>query len=395
MTRRNTEQLSKNVYWIGIRDWNRRLFDALIPLPEGTTYNSYLVMGDAKRAVIDTVNPGFEKVWEQKMRMHADPEEIDYVIMNHAEPDHAGSIPHIMAINGRAKLVATATGAKMAENFFGIPHERIRVVRHFETLELGEKTLQFVEAPMLHWPETMFTYLKEDKILFPCDFFGLHVAKGVYSDEVPDMLVWAQRYFGEIMMPFAGMAQKALEKIKNLDINMIAPSHGPVHKDTRPILESYRRWCQGETRPKVTIVYATMWNSTEKMIQPLAEELASEGVEVSLHNLAFADIANIAKDLVDSRALVLGSPTVLGGAHPLAVYAAYLVKALRPPAKYAVVLGSYGWGGGMIRHLQEVLGPTKMEIIAALEINGPPTERDIQKISEYGKLLADKVKAVG
>jgi len=393
MNWRNITKLSEGVNWVGVRDWNRRLFDALIPLPKGTSYNAYLVIGKDKKALIDTVNPGFEKEWEEKIRKLADPSEIDYVIMNHAEPDHAGTIPYIMKMNTKAKLVTTSKGAKMAQVFYKVPEERIIAVKDQEIIDLGGKTLRFIEAPMLHWPETMFTYLQEDKILFPCDFFGSHLAKGQYDDEVEDLLVHAQRYWGEIMMPFSVMAKKALEKIKNLEIKVIAPSHGPIHRNPERIRNAYDKWANGETRQKAIIVYVTMWNSTEKMIQTIADTLASEGIEIALYNLALSDIGDVAKDLVDSRAIVLGAPTVLGGAHPLAVYATYLVKALKPPLKFAVVLSSYGWGGGTIKQVQEVIGPSKMEIVGALEINGPPTENDISKIIEMGKTLAKKIKA--
>jgi flavorubredoxin len=391
MSWRNVAQLSEGIYWVGVRDWNRKLFDALIPLPNGTTYNAYLVVGKNKKALIDTANPGFERELEEKIRKVVDPATIDYVVMNHAEPDHAGSIPHIMSINTKAKIVATAKGAKMAQVFYRVPEERIVMVHDHESIDLGGKTLQFIEAPMLHWPETMFTYLKENNTLFPCDFFGSHVARGMYDDEVEDLLTYAQRYFGEIMMPFNAMAQKAMEKIRDLKIEMIAPSHGPIYKNPKRIIDAYKKWVNGETKRKAIIVYVTMWNSTEKMIQPLAETLMAEGIEVALYNLVVADIGDIAKDLVDSRAIVLGAPTVLGGAHPLAVYATYLVKALRPPLKYGAVLSSYGWGGGAVKHVQEILGPTKMEIVGAMEINGPPSDSDTKKIVELGKTLAEKI----
>ena len=392
MNWRNVTQISEDVHSVGVRDWNRRLFDALIPLPNGTTYNSYLITGDNKKALIDTVNPGFEKEWEEKIRKITDPSEIDYVIMNHAEPDHAGAIPYIMSINSKAKLVTSSKGAKMAQTFYKVPQERIIAVKDQEAISLGGKTLHFIEATMLHWPETMFTYLQENKILFPCDFFGSHVASGVYDDELEDLIVHAQRYFGEIMMPFRPMAQKALEKIKDLKIEIIAPSHGPMYRNPERILNAYKKWANGETKQKATIVYVTMWNSTEKMVQPMVETLAAEGVEVALHNLTVADIGDVAKDLVDSKAIVLGAPTVLTGMHPLAVYAAYLVKALRPPVKFGVVLSSYGWGGGTLRHAQEILSPSKIEVVGAMEVNGPPAEKDIVQIVEIGKNLAQKIK---
>ena len=214
----------------------------------------------------------------------------------------------------------------------------------------------------------------------------------MYDNEVEDLLVHAQRYFGEIMMPFRVMGQKAMEKLESLKINIIAPSHGPIHKNPNRILNAYKKWVYGETREKATIVYVTMWGSTEKMVKPMVDVLASEGIEVSLHNLVVADVGDIAKDLVDSKAIVLGAPTVLGGMHPLAVYASYLVKVLRPPLKFGVVLSSYGWGGGAVKHVEELLGGLKIEIAGALEINGPPTESDIGQVVELGKALAKKIK---
>ena len=392
MSWRNVTELAKGVYWVGIRDWNRRLFDALISLPRGTSYNSYLVIGNNKKALIDTANPGFEKELDEKIRKIADPAELDYVVMNHAEPDHAGSIPYIMSINERAKLVTSVQGAKMAKIFYKVPEERLLPVHDQETISLGDKTLRFIEAPMLHWPETMFTYLQEEKILLSCDFFGSHSAGGMYDDEIDDLLVLAQKYFGEIMMPFRSMGQKAMEKIKDLEIKMIGPSHGPVHRNPDRILNAYRKWVNGETKRKAIVVYVTMWRSTERMIKTVVETLASEGIETAVYDLTVSDLGEIAKDLVDSKAIVLGAPTVLGGLHPLAVHATYLTKALRPPLKFGLVLSSYGWGGGAVKHVQEILGSTKLDLVGAIEINGPPSEDDTRKISELATTLARKIR---
>ncbi len=194
------------------------------------------------------------------------------------------------------------------------------------------------------------------------------------------------------MMPFNIMGQKALEKIKDLPIDVIAPSHGPIHRNPARILDVYRKWSNGETKRKAIVVYVSMWGSTEKMIKPIVDTLTSEGIEVALYNLTVSDIGDVAKDLVDSRAIVLGAPTVLGGAHPLAVYATYLVKALKPPAKFGAVLSSYGWGGGAIKNIQEVLGPSKLEIVGALEINGPPSEENLKQVVDLGRTLAEKIK---
>jgi len=389
----DVREISGDVHWVGARDWDRRVFDALIPLPQGTTYNAYVVQGKEKTALVDTVNPGFEEELEAKIRQVTDPETLDYLIMNHAEPDHAGAIPHVMKLSKKASLVTTKKGAKMAQLYYGVPEERIIVVGDGDTIDLGGKTLRFVDAPWQHWPETMFTYLVENKVLFPCDFLGFHTAYGFYDDEVEEFVPFAQRYFGEIMMPFRKMGQKALEKIAELDVELIAPSHGPIHRNPERILELYRKWTAGETREKVIVAYVSMWRSTESMIKAMVEALMSEGLEVSLHNLVYADLGDVARDLVDSRAIVLGTPTVLGGMHPQAIYAAHLVKALRPPLQFGAVLSSYGWGGGAVKQAAEILEPTKIEVVGALEVNGPPTDETYDQISELGKQLSGKIKA--
>ena len=392
MEQYNIPLITKGVFSVGVKDWNRKLFDSLIPLPQGTTYNSYLITGKEKTALIDTVNPGFEKELVDRINEISDVKNLDYLIMNHAEPDHAGSIPYILEMNKKIVLVTSEKGAKMANTFYNVPEKRIKKVRDGDVLNLGDKTLKYIDAPWLHWPETMFTYLVENKILFPCDFFGAHTAQGTYDEDVEELIPFAQRYFGEIMMPFNNMGKKAMEKIKNLEIEFIAPSHGPIYKNPKKILDAYSRWTKGETRNKVIIVYVSMWKSTENMIKSMVEILREEGLELSIHNLAIADIGDIAKDLVDSRGIVLGAPTVLGGMHPLAVYASYLVKALRPPLKYGVVLSSYGWGGGALKHASEILSPMNLDVVGTLEINGPPSNENLQKIIEIGKKLSAKIK---
>jgi flavorubredoxin len=389
----NTPMLKEDVFYVGAKDWNRRLFDALIPLPQGTTYNAYLIKGKEKVALIDTVNPGFETELENRINNVSSASQIDYVIMNHAEPDHAGAIPHILAVNHKAKLVCTKIGAQAAQIYFRVPEERILVVKDNDSIELGGKTLKFIEAPMLHWPETMFTYLTQDKILFTCDFFGMHTAYGFFDDEVDELNSFAQRYFGEIMMPYRSLGLRAIEKIKNFEIEMIAPSHGPIHKNPKRILENYAKWTRGETKEKAILVYVSMWKSTEKMISQIADALLKKGVYVSIHNLANADLGEIAKDLVDARAIVLGTPTVLGKMHPLAVYAAHLVKVLKPPLKFGAVLTSYGWGKGALANAVELLGPTGLEVIGAMEVNGSPTESDLEKVRLIGEGLAEKIKS--
>lgn len=365
-------ELKRGVHWVGVKDWGRRLFDGLIPLPHGTSYNAYLVKGSAKTALVDSVNPGFEGELLDKIRIIADPAALDYVVMNHAEPDHAGSIPVVLAASPKAQLVLTAKGADMAARYFHVPNDRMQIVKDGDTLDLGGKTLRFVDAPFLHWPETMFTYVVEDKVLFPCDFLGAHTAAGVYDDEVADLAVRAQMYFGEIMMPFRKAGERAMKKLADLPIDLIAPSHGPLWRHPERILNLYRKWTAGETLPKVVLAYVSMWGSTERLVRIAAETLLDAGIHVAVHELAHVDVGDLAGDLVDARAIVLGAPTVLGGLHPAALNAVNLVKALRPPLRYAAVLSSYGWGGGALRQAGEILGPTGIEVVGAVEIHGAP-----------------------
>jgi len=391
MKTHNLPEISEGIYWVGSKDWNRTIFDSLIPLHHGTSYNAYLVKGKEKTALIDTVNPGFEKELVEKITQLINLSDLDYIVMNHAEPDHGNGILHLRDIT-KATIITSEKGAKMAEVYYGVPQERIKKVKDGDTVELGGKTLRFIDAPWLHWPETMFTYLVEDKILFPCDFFGAHVAAGLYDDEVDEIISYAKGYFGEIMMPFRNMGKKAIEKIDKLEIKMIAPSHGPIYKNPARILEVYRKWTDGETREKAILVYVTMYSATERMIEIMAETLLSEGIDVNIYNLACADLAGIATDLVDSRAIVFGAPVVLGGMHPLALYGAHLVKALKPPLKYGAILSSYGWGGVAIKQALEILGPTKIEVVGTLEVNGPPSLDNQKEVIRIGKELAGKIK---
>ncbi|MCX7750801.1 MAG: FprA family A-type flavoprotein [Candidatus Bipolaricaulota bacterium] len=384
-------EVREGIYWVGVKDWARRSFDGLIPLPHGTSYNAYLVRGATKTALVDTVNPGFEGELLAKLTEVTDPARLDYVIMNHAEPDHAGALPAVLAAAPRAEVVLTAKGAEMAVRLYRVPEDRMRLVKDGDALDLGGKTLQFVDAPFLHWPETMFTYAVEDKVLFPCDFFGTHTAEGLYDDEVVDLTVRAQMYFGAIMMPFRKAGERALEKLSSLPIELIAPSHGPLWRHPERVLTLYRRRTAGETLHKVVVAYVSMWGSTERLVRVAAEALLRQGVQVAVHELAHVDVSDLAGELVDARAIVLGAPTVLGALHPAALNAAHLVRTLRPPLRYAAVLSSYGWGGGALRQAGEIFGPTGIEVVGTVEVHGAPGPEDEARAGALARTLAAKV----
>jgi flavorubredoxin len=390
-----SKEIAPDVFWVGVKHHNRRLFDALIPLPYGTSYNAYLIVGSKKTALIDTVNPGFEKELLEKISERIDPAKIDYVIMNHAEPDHANAAKDVLAVAKNAKLVASAKGKEAAMMYFDIPVERITVVDESSKIDLGGKTLKFVDAPWLHWPETMFTYLEEDKILFPCDFFGSHLAVGeFYADEYgnENTLDMAKLYFAEIMMPFRRPGQTAVEKVKKLEPKMIAPSHGLIWREPKVILDEYAKWTSEKFQKKVMIAYVSMWGSTEKMVLALRDALVKRGVTVQVFDLPNTEIGHIAKELVDTPVVVVGAPTVLGGVHPVAAYATMLVKTLRAPTKYAAVLTSYGWSGGAVKALQGILEGTKIEVLGVVEVKGPPKKTEFDKVVELADKIDEKLK---
>jgi flavorubredoxin len=387
-------ELIPGIYWVGVEDWDRRMFDALIPLPLGTSYNAYLVVGRKSTALIDTVQSNFVDEMLKKIEAVVNPERIDYVIMNHAEPDHAGSIPRIMSIAGNAKLVVTKLGVEMAKTFYKVDSTRIFTVKDGDTLDLGGKTLRFIDAPWLHWPETMFTYFVEERVLFPCDFFGSHMAKGrLFDDEVGDIVLpEAKRYYAEIMMPFPLAIQRALDKVKNLELKMIAPSHGPIYRNPKRILDAYETWARGPLKQKAVVVYVTMWGSSETLEKAIIESLFAEEIEIASYNLSVSDISHVMRDLVDASAVVIGAPTVLNGPHPLALFATEIVRALKPRAKLAAVFGSYGWGGGAVKAITDRLQQSGFQILGTLDVHGPPTKEDLEKAANLGKQVASRVK---
>jgi flavorubredoxin len=271
-------QIKSNVYWVGAIDWDRRLFDALIPLPNGTSYNAYLVRGSQKVALIDTVDPSMTDIL---MAYLEDVPVIDYVIANHAEQDHSGSIPQVLAKYPNAKVVTTPKGKDMLVALLLIPEDRFITVSDGETLSLGDKTLEFIHASWVHWPETMLTYLREDKVLFPCDLFGSHLATtDLYGTGEGQFYEAAKRYYAEIMMPFHSNIERHLEKLKGYEIDAIAPSHGPLCDKPPFILEAYRSWVFGPSKNIVVLPYISMHGSTQKMVEYLVGALVDRGVMV-------------------------------------------------------------------------------------------------------------------
>jgi flavorubredoxin len=386
-------QIKTNIYWVGAIDWDRRLFDALIPLPDGTSYNAYLVQGSQKVALIDTVDPSMTEVL---MAYLENVPVIDYVIANHAEQDHAGSIPHVLDKYPDAKVVTTPKGRDLLVALLLIPEGRFITVSDGETLSLGDKTLEFIHAAWVHWPETMLTYLREDKILFPCDLFGSHLATtDLYVTNEGQVYEAAKRYFAEIMMPFRTSIEKHLEKLNGYKIDIIAPSHGPLYDKPSFILEAYRSWVFGPPKNIVVLPYISMHGSTQKMVEYFVGALADRGITVKQFNLAATDIGKLAMALVDAATMVIGTPTVLVGPHPNVAYAAFLANALRPKLHFISIIGSYGWGGKAVEQLTGMIPNLKAEVLAPVLIKGFPREEDFKALDNLASTIAKKHKESG
>ena len=386
-------EIKPNIYWVGAIDWDRRLFDALIPLPDGTSYNAYLVQGSQKVALIDTVDPCMTEVL---MAYFENVPVIDYVITNHAEQDHAGSIPQILKKYPDAKVVTTAKGQDMLVALLLIPENKFITVSDGETLSLGDKTLEFMHAPWVHWPETMLTYLREDKILFPCDLFGSQLAiTNLYVTDEGQVYEAAKRYFAEIMMPFRTTIEKHLEKLNSYKIDVIAPSHGPLYDKPSFILEAYRSWVFGPPKNIVVLPYISMHGSTQKMVEYFVGALADRCITVKQFNLAVTDIGKLAMALVDTATMVIGTPTVLVGPHPNVAYAAFLTNALRPKLQFISIIGSYGWGSKAVEQLKGLIPNLKAEVLDPVIIKGFPREEDFKALDNLASTIAEKHKARG
>jgi flavorubredoxin len=388
-------EIKRGVYWVGAIDWDRRLFDALIPLPDGTSYNSYLIKGNKKTALIDAVDPTMKEVLIE----HLDElkiKTIDYVIANHAEQDHSGAIAQMVEKYPQAKVVCTPKCKDMLIDLLMIPEERFQTVADKETVSLGDRTLEFIYTPWVHWPETMVSYLKEDKILFSCDFFGSHLATtDLYVTDERQVYEAAKRYFAEIMMPFHTIIEKNLGKVKEYEIDIIAPSHGPMHDKPEFIIKAYNRWVFDKPKNIVVLPYISMHGSTRQMVEHLVEALAERGVTVKQFDLTVTDIGKLATALVDAATIVIGTPTILVGPHPKVVYAAFLANALRPKVKFVSIIGSYGWGGKAVEQLAAMIPNLKVEVLEPVLCKGLPHPADFEALEKLAATIAQKHKAEG
>jgi flavorubredoxin len=386
-------KIRENVYWAGAIDWDRRLFDALIPLPDGTSYNAYFVDGGDKTALIDTVDPPMTGVLMEQLKSLPP---VDYIVCNHVEQDHSGAIPDVLSIYPKAEVLCSKKAKELIIEHLHVDEGKIRVVEDGEKVKLGRFTLEFIYTPWVHWPETMVTYVPENKTLFSCDFFGSHMATSdLYVTEWERYYEPAKRYYAEIMMPFAGIIGNNLKKLEPYEIEMICPSHGPTYPEPRIIMDAYREWALGEPKNIVVIPYVSMHGSTGAMVKHLTSALVERGVGVEVFDISATDLGKIAMALVDAATVVIGAPTILAGPHPLTVFAAFVAAALRPKARFVSIIGSYGWGGRTVEVLSDIVGKLKPEVIQPVLAKGKPRPEDFEALDELADSILKKHKDNG
>ncbi len=390
-------EVKDGIYWAGAIDWNMRDFHGY-DTPKGTSYNAYLVMGE-KVALVDTVKGGFAEEMLMNISEHVEPSRIDYVIVNHLEKDHSGSLEEVMARAPRAKIYCSTRGKPGLIDKYG---ERwpIQAVKTGDTLRLGRKTLRFVEVPMVHWPDSMLTYVEEDKVLLSNDAFGQHIATSQrFEDEVrANVLYDARAYYANILMPLSSIIAEALKKLPALNIapEIIAPSHGLIwRRDPGRIVDAYAEWSQFKARDEAVIAYSTMWGLTDMMARLIAFGIMDEGVEVRLYDLGVSTLSSVVTDLLEAKAVVVGSSTQNNiMLHHTAEFMAYL-RGLRPKNKIGAAFGAYGWAGGAGKEITEGLKAIGLETAEPLEFKHVMTtlsEEDKKRCVEFGRSIAKKVK---
>lgn len=385
-------EIAKGVYWVGAIDWNVRNFHGYTT-PRGSTYNAYLIRGDTN-VLIDTVKKPFFEQMVSRIRSVIDLKDVGLIVSNHVEMDHSSSLPMAQGLTG-AKILASKKGIEG----LGFHYDDIvmEAVVDGQELRIGDRTVRFIETPMLHWPDSMFTYLVEDKVLFSMDGFGQHLATSERFDDQVDqdiLMFEAAKYYANILLPFGAQVLKTFEKVKGLDIKILATSHGIIwRKDLGKIINAYLSWAKGESKEKAVVVYDTMWGSTQIMAEAIADGIASEGVEVRPYRLTNSDRSEVMKEVLDARAVVVGSPTLNNGMFPSVADFVIYMRGLRPKGKIGAAFGSYGWGGGAVKAMRENMEKTGLDMtLEDLEMRYVPKEDEKLKCFEYGRAIGRKIK---
>ncbi len=387
-------ELSRGVYWVGAVDWNLMNFHGYTTR-RGTSYNAYLVLSE-KKALIDTVKEPFFEDMLQHIGEVIDPAELDYIVLNHMEQDHSGSFPKLKALAPKAKVIVSKRfGENNFQNVFHGDWE-VTPVTEGDKLSLGQQTLTFVPIPMLHWPDSMVSYLVEEGILFSSDVFGQHLAStGRFDDQVDDAVLMqeATKYYANILMPLSKLIPPALEKLSKLELKMLATDHGVIwRKDVGKIVQAYLHWANGETTDRTLVIYDTMWGNTEKMAQAILSGLQAGGVEAELFRLSTSDSSDVITDVLEAKAIVVGSPTLNNGVLPsVAAFLSYL-RGLKPQNKIGLAFGSYGWTGGAVKKIEEELQQGGIQLVEeSLSAKFTPLPEELEKCRLVGRNLAGKI----
>jgi flavorubredoxin len=376
-------EIKKDIYWAGVIDWDLRNFHGYLT-QRGSTYNSYLIL-DEKITLIDNVKSYLTDEHINRISSIVDPTQIDYIIQNHIEPDHSGSLPMIKKMCPNAKIFATQKAAEGLPKHYDAEFD-IQVVKTGETLDIGKRTLRFVQTPMVHWPDNMITYSPEDKILFSNDAFGQHIASSErFDDEYPlDItLREAQKYYANIVLPYSKQVKKALEVASKLDIEIICPSHGLIwRKYLAEIMQAYTKWSANESDERALIIYDTMWGSTDKIAHAIFDAFSECGVVGKMLNLQTNHISDIMTEVMDAKYLCVGSPTLNNNMMPtVSAFLTYL-KGLAPKNKQALAFGSYGWSGQSVQQIENILSECGFELMPAIRTEYVPNKDMLDKIKQ-------------
>jgi len=391
-------KIAENIYWVGVVDWTVRAFHGhTYNTSKGSTYNAYLIIDD-KVTLIDTVYGPFSKELIENIRQVIDPSKIDYVIANHVETDHSGAMPEIMKLCPKAKVYGTAKCKEgLYKHYYG--DWDFQIVKTGDKLNIGKKTLTFVEAPMLHWPDSMFTYSIEDQILFPNDAFGQHYASSErFDDEVDNAFLMdeAAKYYANILWPLSSLVERKINDVikMGIPIKMIAPSHGIIWRtDPMKIVNAYLKWSKNEGNKSVVIVYETMWSATSMLANKIAEGIIDSGVSVKIYDINKADKTEVIKEMMNAGAYLIGSSTHDSSMLPTIAGFLELLRGLKPKKRVASVFGSYGWAGGAVKDIEEILKKTEIELVLpSISFQYMPNGEELKKCYEFGKVFADKVK---
>ncbi|MEW5758893.1 MAG: flavodoxin domain-containing protein [Candidatus Omnitrophota bacterium] len=390
-------EVLEGIYSVGVVDWNTRNFHGhTYTTKRGTTYNAYLIIDD-KITLVDTVLGAFSNELIANIREVIPIEKIDYIIANHVETDHSGALPELIKLCPKAKIFGTQKCKEGLEKNYYLNLD-FNIVKTNDKLNLGKKNLIFIEAPMIHWPDSMFTYCPEEQLLMPNDAFGQHYATSErFDDEVSDceLMDEAAKYFGNILWPLSSIIINKIVEIKNLNIpiKMIAPSHGIIwRKDPMKIINSYINWAKNTTSRKVVVIYETMWGATEKMARKIVESLANAGLTTKLFDIAISDRTEVIKEMLDARGFIFGSST--HDNDMLSNIAGFMefLKGLKPKNRIASCFGSYGWAGGAVSSLEKIIKEAGIEILQpSLAIKYMPDKDEINRCYEFGKEFAKKI----